>query len=88
MLYVKPARSYENGKGTDMLSVYVKKTLVSTKIPISSGLILPQLCPSRIHTADILVCTGKKEMKVDWLGKSFPKAIVDLIHPLVGWGRL
>ena len=25
MLYVKPARSYENGRGTDMLSVYVKK---------------------------------------------------------------
>lgn len=25
LLYVKPARSYESGRGTDMLSVYVKK---------------------------------------------------------------
>lgn len=25
MLYVKPTRSYENGRGTDMLSVYIKK---------------------------------------------------------------
>lgn len=25
MLYVKPARSYDSGRGTDMLSVYIKK---------------------------------------------------------------
>jgi hypothetical protein len=24
-LYIKPERSYENGKGTDMLSIYAKK---------------------------------------------------------------
>lgn len=27
MLYMKPARSYESGRGTDMLSVYIKKPL-------------------------------------------------------------
>ena len=26
LLYLKPERSYANGKGTDMLSVYVKKS--------------------------------------------------------------
>ena len=26
ILYEKPARSYESGRGTDMLSVYVRKT--------------------------------------------------------------
>lgn len=26
MLYVKPARSYENGRGTDMISVYIKRS--------------------------------------------------------------